>query len=196
MIATPYRAFRPQDNQMETIMRRSTARGLAFGALFLALAGTPALAQTAPAPAAAAKAAPSTGAMQVARSLVVANGEAAAFNGVLQNILDGAALGFLQTNPDLAPQLRDTAIALRPEFEKKQSEIVDMIAAAYASNFTEDELKQALAFYKTPVGQKLVTDRPAIVQQTVQSIQQWGAQVNAEAMDRIRAEMKKKGHDL
>lgn len=179
-------------------MRRSTARGLAIGALFLALGGLPALAQTPAAPSAAAKpaAAPSASAMQVARELVTVNGEAGAFNGVLQNIVDGAALGFLQTNPDLATQLRDVAVSLRPEFDKKQSEIVDMLAAAYAGHFTEDELKQALAFYKTPVGQKLVADRPAIVQQAVQSIQQWGAKVNAEAMDRIRAEMKKKGYDL
>lgn len=191
----PGRAFRLHDIQLETSMRRSTARGLAIGALFLALGGMPALAQT-PAPAAAAKAAPSATAMQTARDLVVANGEAGAFNGVLQNVVDGAALGFLQTNPDLAPQLREVALSLRPEFEKKQGQIVDILAAAYASHFTEDELKQALAFYKTPVGQKLVADRPAIVQQAVQSIQQWGAKVNAEAMDRIRAEMKKKGYDL
>ena len=139
---------------------------------------------------------PTAGAMQVARDLVQANGEAGAFEGVIQNLVDGAALGFLQTNPDLAPQLRDTALALRPEFEKRQSEIVDILATAYAQNFTEDELKQALAFYKSAVGQKLVKDRPRIVQQAVQNIQQWGARVNTEAMERIRAEMKKKGYDI
>lgn len=179
-------------------MRRSTACRLSLGALFLALSlGAAAAQQGAPAaaPAAAAQQ-PSASAMQVARELVQANGEASAFNGVLQNLVDGAALGFLQTNPDLAPQLRDTAIALRPEFEKRQSEIVDILATSYAQHFTEDELKQALAFYKSPVGQKLVADRPAIVQQAVQNIQQWGARVNAEAMERIRAEMKKKGYDL
>lgn len=175
---------------------RSTAR-LSLGALFLALSLGGAAAQPAPsASVAPVIQTPSASAMQVARDLVQANGEASAFNGVLQNLVDGAALGFLQTNPDLAPQLRDTAVALRPEFEKRQSEIVDILATAYAQHFTEDELKQALAFYKSAVGQKLVTDRPAIVQQAVQNIQQWGARVNAEAMERIRAEMKKKGYDL
>lgn len=177
-------------------MRRSLAR-LSFGALFLGLSLGGAHAQPAPVvPATPIIQNPSASAMQVARDLVQANGEASAFNGVLQNLVDGAALGFLQTNPDLAPQLRDTAVALRPEFEKRQSEIVDILATAYAQHFTEDELKQALTFYKSAVGQKLVTDRPAIVQQAVQNIQQWGAKVNAEAMERIRAEMKKKGYDL
>ncbi len=179
-------------------MRRSTASRLALGSVFLMLAFAPASAQQPPAMAAPAPviAAPSAAAVQAARDLVLANGEAGAFNGVLQNVVDGAAMGFLQTNPDLAPQLRDVAVALRPEFEKKQSEIIDILANAYAGHFTEDELKQALVFFKSPVGQKLVADRPAIVQQAVQTMQQWGARINAEAMERIRAEMKKKGYDI
>nr|WP_273546243.1 DUF2059 domain-containing protein [Xanthobacter sp. NFM-26] len=126
----------------------------------------------------------------------MANGEARAFDGVIANIVDGAALSFLSTNPDLAKQLRDVAIALRPEFEKRQPEILQILASAYAARFSESELKEALAFYRTPTGKKLVADRPAIVQQAVQGIQGWGAQVNAEAVERVRAEMKKKGFDL
>lgn len=171
-------------------MRCSTAaRHIGMGMLALMLVAAPALAQQ---PAAA----PSPAALQTARDLVQANGEAHAFDGVIQNLVDGAALGFLQTNPDLAPQLRDLATALRPEFNKRQSEIIDMLATSYATRFTEAELKEALAFYKSPVGQKLVTDRPAIVQQAVQNIQAWAAKLNTEVMDRIRSEMKKKGYDL
>jgi len=73
---------------------------------------------------------------------------------------------------------------------------VDILATSYADRFTETELTQALAFFKSPVGQKLVQDRPAIVQQAVQNIQVWGAKVNGEAMERIRTEMKKRGYDL
>ncbi|MDE1568872.1 DUF2059 domain-containing protein [Aquabacter sp. P-9] len=170
-------------------MRCSTAaRHIGMGMLALMLVAAPALAQQ--------PAAPSPAALQTARDLVQANGEAHAFDGVIQNLVDGAALGFLQTNPDLAPQLRDLATALRPEFNKRQSEIIDMLATSYATRFTEAELKEALAFYKSPVGQKLVTDRPAIVQQAVQNIQAWAAKLNNEVMDRIRSEMKKKGYDL
>ncbi|OYZ89790.1 MAG: hypothetical protein B7X99_18670 [Rhizobiales bacterium 17-65-6] len=92
--------------------------------------------------------------------------------------------------------MRDVAVALRPEFEKRQAEIIDMVAASYAQRFTEAELKEALAFFKSPTGQKLVTDRPAIVQQAVQNIQAWSAQLNSDAMERIRVEMKKRGYDL
>lgn len=164
-----------------------SARRVGFSLFALGLMAGAAFAQTA---------APSASQMQVARQLVEANGEARAFDGVIPNLIDGAALGFLQTNPDLAKQLRDTAMALRPEFEKRRGEIVDILATAYAQRFTEAELKEALTFYSTPVGKKLVTDRQQIVQQAVGNIQAWGAKVNADAMNRIREEMKKQGHDL
>lgn len=166
-----------------------TARRLSFGAMALVLSATAAFAQ-------AAGPAPTPAQMQIARQLVEANGEARAFDGVIPNIVDGAALGFLQTNPDLAKQLRDSALAVKPEFEKRKGEIVDIIAAAYAARFTEQELKDALAFYSSPVGKKLVSDRTQIVQQAVVNIQAWGGKLNAEAMERIRAEMKKLGYDL
>lgn len=144
----------------------------------------------------AAKPQPTAAQIQLARDLVRVNGEARAFDGVIPNIVDGAALSFLSTNPDLAKQLREVAILLRPEFEKRQAEMVDILANAYAARFTEAEMKDAIAFYRSPVGAKLVQDRPAIVQEGVQGIQIWGAQVNAEAVERVRAEMRKRGIDL
>ncbi|WP_341990273.1 DUF2059 domain-containing protein [Azorhizobium sp. AG788] len=166
-----------------------SARRLSFGVMALVLSATGALAQSA-------GPAPTPSQMQVARQLVEANGEARAFDGVIPNIVDGAALGFLQTNPDLAKQLRESATAVKPEFEKRKGEIVDIIATAYASRFTEQELKDALAFFSSSVGKKMVSDRAQIVQQSVANIQAWGGKLNAEAMERIRAEMKKLGYDL
>ncbi|MEP9353864.1 DUF2059 domain-containing protein [Xanthobacter sp. KR7-65] len=174
-----------------------------LGPRLLLAAALPFLAATlAAAPAALAQqAAPAAGKptaaqLQLARDLVMVNGEARAFDGVIPNIVDGAALSFVQTNPDLARQLRDVAILVRPEFEKRQSEVIDILASAYASRFSEAELKEAIAFYRSSTGIKLVQDRPVIVQEAVQGIQAWGAQMNALAVERVRAEMKKRGADL
>lgn len=141
-------------------------------------------------------AAPTAAQIDLARQLVVANGEARAFDGVIGNIVDGAALSFLQTNPDLVQSLREAAIAVRPEFEKRNGEIVDLLAKVYAQRFTETELKDALAFYSSAVGKKLVQERPIIVQEALRQIQAWGAELNGEAVERVRAEMRKKGFDL
>lgn len=141
-------------------------------------------------------AAPTDVQVDLARQLVVANGEARAFDGVIGNIVDGAALSFLQTNPDLVQSLREAAIAVRPEFEKRNGEIIDLLAKVYAQRFSEAELKDALAFYSSAVGKKLVQERPIIVQEALRQIQAWGAELNGEAIERVRAEMRKKGFDL
>ena len=36
------------------------------------------------------------------------------------------------------------------------------VAKLYATHFTEAELKEMLAFYKTPVGMKLITEQPKV----------------------------------
>ncbi|MFG1301758.1 DUF2059 domain-containing protein [Xanthobacter sp. V3C-3] len=169
--------------------------GFAAALAALALAVTPVPAAFAQSAQPAAQA-PSPALLQLARDLVAVNGEARAFEGVIPNVVDGAALSFVQTNPDLAKQLREVAILLRPEFEKRQGEIIDILASAYARRFTEAQLKEAIAFYKSPTGVKLVQDRPIIVQEAVQGIQVWGAQVNAQAVERVRVEMRKRGVDL
>lgn len=181
-------------------MRETTFARRAGIGLVAALAVTAAplgLSPLAPVSASAQQAAqPSPTLIALAKDVVTANGEARAFEGVIAEIVNAAARSFVPTNPDLAKPLADVAVTLRAEFEKRQGEVTQILALAYASRFTEAELKEALAFYKTPTGQKLVSDRPAIVQQTMQGIQSWAAQVNAQVLERVRAEMKKKGYDL
>ncbi|MFG1418478.1 DUF2059 domain-containing protein [Xanthobacter sp. V0B-10] len=181
------------------MMRSSNFASRRFGLLMAAAVSVSVLGGALAGPGAALAqqaAAPTAVQIDLAKQLVEANGEVRAFDGVIANIVDGAALSFLSTNPDLAKQLREVAIAVRPEFEKRKPELLQILAVAYATRFSEAELKEALTFYQTPTGRKLVSDRPAIVQQAVQGVQGWGAQLNAQAVERVRAEMKKKGFDL
>ncbi len=183
--------------------RLARVAALAILAAVPALAGSAAHAQAqmAQAPAAPAKPpapapAPSAAQMSLARELVSINGEARIFDGIVPSIVDGAARFFLQTNPDLVKPLTEAAAAVRPQFEQRQSEMLDLLAGIYATRFSEAELKEAIAFYRTPVGQKLVAERSVIFPQAMRSIQAWGATLNGEAVEAIRAEMKKRGHDL
>ena len=66
----------------------------------------------------------------------------------------------------------------------------------YASRFSEQELKDALTFYRTPLGKKLIEQEPKILDQTMTDAQAWGDKLSQEVMNRMRAEMKKRGHEL
>ena len=52
------------------------------------------------------------------------------------------------------------------------------------------------AFYKSPLGQKMLVQEPLVLDEAFNYVQQWAPRLGEEVMNRFRAEMKKKGHDL
>ena len=70
------------------------------------------------------------------------------------------------------------------------------LARAYAAHFTEQELKDMLVFYKTPLGQKFVKEEPAAIEDGLKRAQQWADTFADTVMGRMRSEMQKKGHPL
>jgi len=177
-------------------IRPSLARLLLAGtaALMLTAASPASAQQTAPAPAAEQQVPPAR--LQLARDVLDANGEAKSFDNLVPNILEQAANSFVQSNPDLIRDLREVAVSLVPEFEKRKSEIVDILARAYAVNFSDAELKEMLDFYRSPTGRKLVDKRQALVDQGLRGVQQWGRGIAKEMEDRVRQEMKKRGFTI
>jgi uncharacterized protein len=76
------------------------------------------------------------------------------------------------------------------------NEMLEAAASAYASSFTLDEIRQIDAFYRLPVGQKLLEKSPAIAQQAAQVGQEVG-QKAAEALRlRLTDALRQKGHKL
>jgi uncharacterized protein len=72
----------------------------------------------------------------------------------------------------------------------------DHVVRLYASHFSEKELKDALAFYKSALGQKLIEHEPKILEQSMSETQTWANKLSEEVIGKMRAEMKKKGHNI
>src|SRR6266568_4474550 len=96
----------------------------------------------------------------------------------------------------LGKELNDVAAQLRTEYAPRASQLVDQVAQLYARTFTEQELKDALTFYKSPLGRKIVNEEPKVLDDGFRRIQQWANKFSEEVMSKMRAEMKKKGYDL
>jgi hypothetical protein len=64
------------------------------------------------------------------------------------------------------------ASALGPIYTEMQGAVRSASIQAYATNFTIDELKGATAFYRSPVGAKLLTTQPRIAALVNQQVQQ------------------------
>jgi hypothetical protein len=140
--------------------------------------------------------APSAGAIAAARELVELKGGATMFDPVITSVIEQTKAALLQTNPQLAKDLNDVAAQLRSEFAPRRSELMNEAAKLYAAAFSEQEIKDMTNFYKSPLGKKMLTTEPQVLDQTFNFVEQWGPRAAEEAMSRFRAEMKKKGHNL
>ena len=134
--------------------------------------------------------------VQLAREVVVASGATRAFEGVVPSILQQSLSVFVQQNPDLQKELVESLKAIGPSFEKRTSEILDIIANVYATRFSQPELKELLTFYQSAVGKKFVTLLPNVLEESFVKTQEWGGKLSEEVVRTLRAEMKKRGHAI
>ena len=139
---------------------------------------------------------PSPGAMAAAREMLAVKGGAAFFDPVIPGVIESVKNSFVPTNPQLYRELNDVAALLRKDYESKRTEILDNVTRVFAQHFTEPELKGMTAFYKTPLGQKMLKEEPAAIEESLKSTQQWADAFSDAVMTRFRAEMLKKGHKL
>src|SRR4029077_3003516 len=102
----------------------------------------------------------------------------------------------LPTNPNLSRDLNEVSLQLRKEYESKKAELLYEVAIVYAKHFTEQELKDLVAFYRTPLGQKMLKEEPAALDESLKRAQDWTIEFADVVMTRFRAEMKKRGHQL
>jgi hypothetical protein len=155
-------------------------------ALALVSASPAALAQTKPAPAA----------LATAKELVSVTGATVLFNPLIAGVIEQAKLLFLQQNPALSKDLNDIANQLRSDLTPRFHEIADEIARLYAVSFNEQELKDILAFYKSPAGQKMLQQQPKVVDGSMKFAQTWANTLSEEVVAKMRDELKKRGHNL
>ncbi len=72
--------------------------------------------------------------------------------------------------------------AIKGEILARQDEILLIYATVYARHFSEDELRQLTAFYRSDVGNKFVTSVPMLLNESAPLAFSWVMQVIADAV--------------
>jgi len=139
---------------------------------------------------------PSANAIALAKEIITAKGAANLYDPIIPGVIERAKGNFVQTNPMLLKDLNEVAAKLRAESSGRAAELFNEVAKLYAARFTEQELKDVLAFYKTPAGKKVIAEEPRIIDASVDMVAAWQSRFGDEIMNKFRAEMKKKGHEL
>jgi hypothetical protein len=70
------------------------------------------------------------------------------------------------------------------------------MAVAYAGEFSEQELKDLVTFYKSPLGQKLLAAEPKAIENSMTYMNQWGQSFAGAVNGEFRAEMRKRGKEI
>ena len=85
---------------------------------------------------------------------------------------------------------------LLPEMKARVGELTAVIVEITASNYTIDEMHQLAAFYRTPLGQKVVQVTPNVAQASAIAGQAWGMRVAQDAMRKNADELRRRGITL
>ena len=174
---------------MKSVFRILPAAGLA---LALAMAALPAAAQQAAAPPKAA----SPGAIAAAKEILAMKNTSAMYQNAVPNIVQQTKDTLLQTNLNYQNDLNEVAVIVAKNLAGREKEIGEGMAQIYANEFTEQELKDLVIFYKSPLGQKLLANEPRAIQSSMAYMNQWAQQFGEIVNGEFRAEMRKRGKQI
>jgi len=136
---------------------------------------------------------PSASAVALATQILEMKGGIGLFDPAIDGVIAHHKGTFMQMNPNAAKVLGEIETKLRVEGAPKRQELRAEVARAYASQFTEQELKDLLAFYKTPLGKKVIEGEPNAGEEAAKRAQVWIDKYADEVSAKMRAELKSKG---
>jgi len=108
--------------------------------------------------------------------------------------------GSAQLGPQVVNQLLGSFKTAMPQvpaafwsdFQKeiRPEDFVNLVIPIYARHYSENDLDGLIAFYSSPLGQKVTREMPAVMSESVVVGQEWGRKLSAQ----ILARAKQKGY--
>jgi uncharacterized protein len=111
--------------------------------------------------------------------------------------------GLTASNPLLAGDqqlrtaFREVAAAIEAEAAPERNKgILEFAVLVFAERFTEAELRQTIDFFSSPAGQKYLQAAPIAAQEIISGVNDLMRRVGPRLVERIRAEMRRRGHTI
>ena len=139
---------------------------------------------------------PSPDTIAAARELLVTLGGADQIKATMAIVMKSLKPAIVQNRLEVERDFDAMLPLVLESFNTRMNEVIDQIAAVYARTFTADELREAVAFYRGPTGQKIVQKLPALLQESMAVGQRFGQSIGSELRDRMMDELRKRGHNI
>jgi hypothetical protein len=134
--------------------------------------------------------------LAVAREVVIGSGLSRSFDGMAVQIAEQMRVGFSRQRPEL---IRDFEEVLKPivaDMSRQSGQMITSASTLFARRLTEAELRDISTFFKSPSGQKYVNNQPQLLNDLFGEMQVFSQTMSNIMSDRVRDEMRKKGHQL
>jgi hypothetical protein len=148
------------------------------------------------APLARAQVPPSPEALAAAKELVVTIHLDQQLSAILPGMIKNLKPSIVQGRAEVDREYDALAPFILEGFRKRMSELSDAAAIIYARNFSTEDLIALSAFYKTPLGQRLLQKLPTVTQETMLAGGKFGQSVGEDMQKRMIEELRKKGVNL
>jgi hypothetical protein len=139
---------------------------------------------------------PSPAAILLAKQIVDIKNVKEVFQPIVRGVIEKTKQVFMQTNFMWAKDLNEVTADVHKQYDPRVSELIDASARIYATHFTEQELKDLLTFYQSPLGQKVLVEEPKVLDESMIYAGTWADNLSVDVMAKMRTDMKKRGHDM
>jgi uncharacterized protein len=143
-----------------------------------------------------AQAQPDPGAVAAATELITTLRITDQFKQMLPTTLQVIRPLVTQGRPEIEREFDAVTPVVAAAMNGRVSELMSQIAGIYARNFTASEMRQLVAFYLTPAGQKFLDRSSVVAQETATIGQNIGRTFAGEVHVRMIEELRKRGQKL
>ena len=138
----------------------------------------------------------SPAAIASAKEILVLKNAAAMYQGAVPGMVQRVKDSLLQNNLNYQKDFNELAPIVAKNLAGREKDITEQMAKIYASDFTEQELKDLVTFYKTPLGQKLLSQEPKSISASMAFMNDWAQRFSEEVNGQFRAEMRQRGKEI
>lgn len=106
--------------------------------------------------------------------------------------LSGAGKLGVQVMEAMTAQFQQSMPEVPTEFWKEvmkevnPDKMIELIIPIYKKHFTQEEIRQLVTFYQSPLGKKVTATLPAVTAESMKAGEEWGGEIAATVLKRLQ----------
>lgn len=134
--------------------------------------------------------------LQAAADLIRATGGDATFDDILPDVATRTQTVFTRTNPALTREIEVAVNAAAIEMVPRRLELALVLQQIWARRYTEEELRELTAFFRSPLGAKYIENLTTINVLALGASRQYQETLSADMVVVTRRKLQEAGHAL